>query len=141
MIHFFGFLDSLQSNKRKSSPKMCSQVEKKIDFSDFDSLRQPLSPLQQYSPESRIYKKQLTHENGAVNFLFFFLFLWQNLFVIPVSETQSPMVERVTNARIDFVNHCFVKLLFFYQKTCFLHMASQWKDFHALWHVSLLVAG
>ncbi|XP_027093451.1 uncharacterized protein [Coffea arabica] len=48
---------SSKGNKRKSSRKMCSQVEKKIDFGDADSLRQPLSPLQQYSPESRMHKK------------------------------------------------------------------------------------
>ncbi|KAL3504793.1 hypothetical protein ACH5RR_034634 [Cinchona calisaya] len=48
---------SPKGNKRKSSPKMCSQVEKKIYFGDADSPRQPLSPLQQYSPESRMHKK------------------------------------------------------------------------------------
>ncbi|KAL3514223.1 hypothetical protein ACH5RR_026940 [Cinchona calisaya] len=48
---------SSKGNKRKSSTKMCGQVEKKIDFSDTDSLRQPLSPLQQCSPESRMRKK------------------------------------------------------------------------------------
>lgn len=51
---------SSKGNKRKSSPKMCSQVEKKIDFGDADSLREPLSPLQQYSPESRTKSSKYT---------------------------------------------------------------------------------
>ncbi|XP_057774835.1 uncharacterized protein LOC130993815 [Salvia miltiorrhiza] len=44
--------------KRKCSPKMSSSpVEKKIDSSDVNMLRQPLSPLQFNSPESRMHKK------------------------------------------------------------------------------------
>ncbi|GER45139.1 protein kinase superfamily protein [Striga asiatica] len=43
--------------KRKSSPRTCSPVEKKIDFGDMNTLREPLSPLQYNSPESRIHKK------------------------------------------------------------------------------------
>ncbi|XP_030445669.2 uncharacterized protein LOC115668344 [Syzygium oleosum] len=46
-----------KSNKRKSSPKMNSPVEKRIDLSDVDSPRRPLSPLKQNSPDSRMYKK------------------------------------------------------------------------------------
>ncbi|XP_030542759.1 myosin-4 [Rhodamnia argentea] len=46
-----------KSNKRKSSPKMSSPVEKRIDLSDVDSPRRPLSPLKQNSPDSRVYKK------------------------------------------------------------------------------------
>ncbi|KAL3830399.1 hypothetical protein ACJIZ3_019201 [Penstemon smallii] len=42
--------------KRKSSPKMSSPVEKKVDFGDVDSQRHPLSPLQFNSPECRIHK-------------------------------------------------------------------------------------
>ncbi|KAA8528315.1 hypothetical protein F0562_035670 [Nyssa sinensis] len=49
---------SAKGNKRKSSPKMSSSpIERKIDFGDVDSPRQPLSPLQHNSPESRMYKK------------------------------------------------------------------------------------
>nr|KYP72620.1 hypothetical protein KK1_005216 [Cajanus cajan] len=36
---------SAKSNKRKSSPKTCSPMAKKIDFEDVDSARTPLSPL------------------------------------------------------------------------------------------------
>ncbi|XP_073135959.1 uncharacterized protein [Henckelia pumila] len=43
--------------KRKSSPKPSSPLEKKLDYSDADSQRQPLSPLQSNSPESRLRKK------------------------------------------------------------------------------------
>ncbi|KAL0366376.1 UNVERIFIED_CONTAM: hypothetical protein Sradi_3527700 [Sesamum radiatum] len=43
--------------KRKSSPKLSSPVEKKIDFGNLDPQRQPLSPLQSNSPESRLCKK------------------------------------------------------------------------------------
>ncbi|KAF8023377.1 hypothetical protein BT93_F0780 [Corymbia citriodora subsp. variegata] len=46
-----------KSNKRKSSPKMSSPVEKRIDLSDAESPRRPLSPLKQNSPDSRMYKK------------------------------------------------------------------------------------
>ncbi|GAB4861306.1 hypothetical protein Ancab_036467 [Ancistrocladus abbreviatus] len=46
-----------KSNKRKSSPRMSSPVERKIDFSDLDSPRQPLSPLQQNSADSRMQKR------------------------------------------------------------------------------------
>ncbi|KAF5739759.1 hypothetical protein HS088_TW12G00969 [Tripterygium wilfordii] len=48
---------SAKTNKRKSSPKMSSPVEKKIDFDDMDSIRYPLSPLRCNSPESRMHKK------------------------------------------------------------------------------------
>lgn len=47
---------STKRNKRKSSPKTSSPIEK-INFSDYDSPRQPFSPLQQNSPESRMHKK------------------------------------------------------------------------------------
>ena len=46
----------LQSNKRKSSSKTSSPIEKKIDFSDVDNTaRQPLSPLRFNSPDSRVH--------------------------------------------------------------------------------------
>ncbi|KAK7282839.1 hypothetical protein RIF29_11924 [Crotalaria pallida] len=41
---------SAKSNKRKSSPRISSPMERKIDFDDQDSARQPLSPLQNNSP-------------------------------------------------------------------------------------------
>ncbi|KAL0289469.1 UNVERIFIED_CONTAM: hypothetical protein Scaly_2702100 [Sesamum calycinum] len=47
----------LSVGKRKSSPKLSSPVEKKIDFGNLDPQRQPLSPLQSNSPESRMHKK------------------------------------------------------------------------------------
>ncbi|XP_075511758.1 uncharacterized protein LOC142547382 [Primulina tabacum] len=43
--------------KRKSSPRTNSTLEMKLDYSDADSQRQPLSRLQSNSPESRIRKK------------------------------------------------------------------------------------
>ncbi|XP_059453955.1 uncharacterized protein LOC132184360 [Corylus avellana] len=43
---------SAKSNKRKSSPKMSSPIEKKLDFNDQDSARRPLSPLQYNSIDS-----------------------------------------------------------------------------------------
>ncbi|XP_015071970.1 uncharacterized protein LOC107016011 isoform X2 [Solanum pennellii] len=46
-----------KGNKRKSSPKMSSPVEGKLDFSEVDSSRQPLSPLRENSPEYRLCKK------------------------------------------------------------------------------------
>ncbi|KAI7993836.1 hypothetical protein LOK49_LG11G00907 [Camellia lanceoleosa] len=46
-----------KGNKRKSSPTMWSPIEGKMDFTDVDSPRKPLSSLQHYSPESRMYKK------------------------------------------------------------------------------------
>ncbi|CAN4092408.1 unnamed protein product [Withania somnifera] len=46
-----------ESNKRKSSPKISSPVEGKLDFSEVDSARQPLSPLRENSPEYRLCKK------------------------------------------------------------------------------------
>ncbi|KAK2995337.1 hypothetical protein RJ640_006557 [Escallonia rubra] len=49
---------SAKGSKRKSSPKMTSPIEKKLDFSENDSPRQPLSTLQHNSPESRMHKKQ-----------------------------------------------------------------------------------
>ncbi|XP_059631289.1 uncharacterized protein LOC132274132 [Cornus florida] len=49
---------SAKGSKRKCSAQMSSSpVERKIDFSDVDSPRPPLSPLQHNSPESRFYKK------------------------------------------------------------------------------------
>ncbi|GMP80371.1 hypothetical protein CsSME_00035491 [Camellia sinensis var. sinensis] len=45
---------SAKGNKRKSSPTMWSPIEGKIDFTDVDSPRKPLSSLQHYSPESRM---------------------------------------------------------------------------------------
>ncbi|XP_037494948.1 uncharacterized protein LOC105630659 isoform X2 [Jatropha curcas] len=48
---------SAKRNKRKSSPKMSSPIEMKIDSKDIDSMRQPLSPLQHNSPECRMHKK------------------------------------------------------------------------------------
>ncbi|GFY85875.1 RNA-binding (RRM/RBD/RNP motifs) family protein [Actinidia rufa] len=41
---------SAKGNKRKSSPKTSSPIERKIDFCDVDSPRKPLSPLQHNSP-------------------------------------------------------------------------------------------
>nr|XP_009770627.1 PREDICTED: uncharacterized protein LOC104221294 isoform X2 [Nicotiana sylvestris]XP_016462726.1 PREDICTED: uncharacterized protein LOC107785852 isoform X2 [Nicotiana tabacum] len=46
-----------KGNKRKSSPKISSPVEGKLDFIEVDSLRQPLSPLRENSPEYRSCKK------------------------------------------------------------------------------------
>ncbi|KAJ4701392.1 Centlein like [Melia azedarach] len=46
---------SAKTNKRKSSPKMSSPVEKKIDFDS--AARQPLSPLKYNSPDTRMHKK------------------------------------------------------------------------------------
>lgn len=48
---------STKGNKRKSSSKMSSPIEKKLDLSDFDSPRKALSPLQYKSPECRMHKK------------------------------------------------------------------------------------
>lgn len=45
-----------KSNKRKSCPKTMSSVEK-IDFNNEDSPREPLSPLKENSPDSRMQKK------------------------------------------------------------------------------------
>ncbi|KAB2023707.1 hypothetical protein ERO13_D06G033800v2 [Gossypium hirsutum] len=47
---------STKTNKRKSSPKICSPIEKKIDFTDPDSARKPLSPLRHNSPDLRMHK-------------------------------------------------------------------------------------
>ncbi|KAK6940202.1 hypothetical protein RJ641_029733 [Dillenia turbinata] len=44
-----------KGNKRKS-PKMSSPIDRKIDFSEVDSPRQPLSPLQQ-NPDFKMQKK------------------------------------------------------------------------------------
>lgn len=46
-----------KSNKRKTSPGICSPVEKKLDFCDSDSPRRPLSPLKENSPRSKSHKK------------------------------------------------------------------------------------
>ncbi|CAI9753539.1 unnamed protein product [Fraxinus pennsylvanica] len=48
---------SMKGNKRKSSLKLSSPVDTKIDLSDINSLRQPLSPLHPNSPESKMHKK------------------------------------------------------------------------------------
>ncbi|KAK0577551.1 hypothetical protein LWI29_034864 [Acer saccharum] len=49
---------SAKTNKRKSSPRMSSPIEKKIDFDLDSATRQPLSPLRCYnSPDSRMHKK------------------------------------------------------------------------------------
>ncbi|KAF7829966.1 myocardial zonula adherens protein [Senna tora] len=48
---------SAKSNKRKSSPRTSSPIERKIDFDDLDSARTPLSPLRNNSPDSRMHKK------------------------------------------------------------------------------------
>ncbi|XP_044478464.1 uncharacterized protein LOC123205548 [Mangifera indica] len=48
---------SAKSNKRKSSPKVSSPVQKKIDFDLDPAARQPLSPLLYNSPDSRMHKK------------------------------------------------------------------------------------
>ncbi|KAK7385339.1 hypothetical protein VNO78_31055 [Psophocarpus tetragonolobus] len=42
--------ESAKLNKRRSSPKTCSPMAKKIDFEDVDSARTPLSPLGINSP-------------------------------------------------------------------------------------------
>ncbi|XWS21458.1 hypothetical protein CRYUN_Cryun30bG0056500 [Craigia yunnanensis] len=47
---------SAKTNKRKSSSKICSPIEKKIDFTDPDSARKPLSPLRYNSPDLRVHK-------------------------------------------------------------------------------------
>ncbi|TKY74401.1 hypothetical protein E2542_SST03162 [Spatholobus suberectus] len=47
---------SAKSNKRKSSPRTSSPMERKIDFDVLDSARQPLSPLHN-SPDFRMHKK------------------------------------------------------------------------------------
>ncbi|KAH7524336.1 hypothetical protein FEM48_Zijuj06G0108500 [Ziziphus jujuba var. spinosa] len=54
---------SAKSNKRKSSSKMSSPIEKKIDFSEQDSARKPLSPLLLNSPESRTLTKVLDNSS------------------------------------------------------------------------------
>ncbi|PPD94924.1 hypothetical protein GOBAR_DD08027 [Gossypium barbadense] len=41
---------SAKTNKRKSSPKICSPIEKKINFTETDSTRKPLSPFRYNSP-------------------------------------------------------------------------------------------
>ncbi|XP_052485962.1 uncharacterized protein LOC105770539 isoform X2 [Gossypium raimondii] len=41
---------SAKTNKRKSSPKVCSPIEKKINFTETDSTRKPLSPFRYNSP-------------------------------------------------------------------------------------------
>ncbi|XP_047983449.1 centlein-like isoform X2 [Salvia hispanica] len=45
------------AKKKKCSPKMSSPMEKKIDSSEVNMLRQPLSPLQSNSPECRMHMK------------------------------------------------------------------------------------
>jgi hypothetical protein len=51
------FIRLLQSNKRTSSPRTSSALERKIDFDDIDSARQPLSPLPYNYSDCRIQKK------------------------------------------------------------------------------------
>ncbi|KAK4860131.1 hypothetical protein QYF36_017857 [Acer negundo] len=46
-----------QTNKLKSSPRMSSPIEKKIDFDLDPAIREPLSPLQYNSSDSRMHKK------------------------------------------------------------------------------------
>ncbi|KAF5784605.1 hypothetical protein HanXRQr2_Chr10g0418761 [Helianthus annuus] len=48
---------SLKNNKRKCSPRDCSPIEKRLDFSESGSPRQILSPLRHNTPESRLHKK------------------------------------------------------------------------------------
>ncbi|XP_027356625.1 uncharacterized protein LOC113865978 [Abrus precatorius] len=48
---------SAKSNKRKSSPRTSSSMERKLDFDDLDSERQPLSPLRNNSRDCRMHKK------------------------------------------------------------------------------------
>ncbi|XP_061371783.1 uncharacterized protein LOC133314329 [Gastrolobium bilobum] len=48
---------SAKSNKRKSSPRTSSPMERNIDFDDLDSARQPLSPLRNNSLDCRMHKK------------------------------------------------------------------------------------
>ncbi|XP_026397532.1 uncharacterized protein LOC113292944 [Papaver somniferum] len=45
---------STKGKKRRSSPKTCSIIERKIDFEQ-DLPRHPLSPIQYNSPNSRVY--------------------------------------------------------------------------------------
>lgn len=56
-IHELMVFEFCYQGKRKSSPKMSIPAENKIDLSDENTLRQPLSPLQFNSPESRMHKK------------------------------------------------------------------------------------
>ncbi|XP_057424875.1 uncharacterized protein LOC130718316 [Lotus japonicus] len=48
---------SAKSNKRKTSPRTTSPMERKIDFGELESARQPLSPLRHNSPDCRMVKK------------------------------------------------------------------------------------
>ncbi|KAF5178772.1 28 kDa ribonucleoprotein [Thalictrum thalictroides] len=48
---------SAKNNKRKSSPRVCCSIQGMMDFDSPDSSRQPLSPLQHNSPNSRMLKK------------------------------------------------------------------------------------
>lgn len=48
---------SLKNNKRKSSPRDSSPIEKKIDFIELGSPRHALSPLRHNTHESRLQKK------------------------------------------------------------------------------------
>ncbi|KAM1023219.1 hypothetical protein TB2_044005 [Malus domestica] len=48
---------SAKSNKRKSSSKTSSPIQGKIDFSEQEAARQPLSPLRCNSPNSRTSKR------------------------------------------------------------------------------------
>ncbi|KAH1245197.1 hypothetical protein GmHk_06G015590 [Glycine max] len=46
-----------ESNKRKSSPRTSSPMQRKIDFDDQEVARRPLSPLRHNSPDCRMHKK------------------------------------------------------------------------------------
>lgn len=48
---------SAKGNKRKSSPRISSPIEKMMDYNDLDSTRQPLSSIENNSPDSRMHKK------------------------------------------------------------------------------------
>ncbi|KAK8597121.1 hypothetical protein V6N12_065597 [Hibiscus sabdariffa] len=49
-------ITALPTNKRKSRLNICSPIEKKIDFTDLDTARNPLSPLRLNSPDLRMHK-------------------------------------------------------------------------------------
>ncbi|KAJ8772234.1 hypothetical protein K2173_027411 [Erythroxylum novogranatense] len=49
---------SVKRNKRKSSPKVSSPIEMKLDFKEVNSVRQPLSPLRHNSPDGRRMHKK-----------------------------------------------------------------------------------
>ncbi|KAF8398810.1 hypothetical protein HHK36_014670 [Tetracentron sinense] len=71
---------SAKGNKRKSSPKLSSP----IDFNILDSPRQPLSPLQLNSPESRMHKRALIGKRGFL-----------------LSSTEKGLLQVVLNDKLD----------------------------------------